>query len=1492
MKWRFSDVNVTGAASTQLGKTPEGLSEKNFTTLVSWWRCCWQVGIGVTFGMSGAMALFTTPALAQITPDATLGTERSVVTPNVEIRGLPAERIDGGAVRGANLFHSFRDFNVGNGQRVYFANPTGIENIFSRVTGTNSSDILGTLGVDGGANLFLLNPNGIIFGENARLDIAGSLLASTANSLVFENGLQFSATNPEAPPMLTINVTPGLQYGSNQPRATIANSGNLGVGQDLTLSASNLDLQGQMQAGRNLTLQAQDTVQVRDSAVNPFIASARSQLLVQGNEAVDIFALNHPDSGLFSGGDMVLRSPFQVAGDTHYWSGGSFRIERLDGSLGDLFSHYDPIIRSLGDVIFNNYAGASLHILAAGSVNIGTIFIDALETGIPGIDFIQEMVQLSNGTAISIDGSKQPTLDIRAGVNPSQIGVPGITGVNPITDVFVDNSFFPEAPTLTNAPTRADITIGDISTFFAPTSGFIFLTNQYQPNTALSGGDITITGAGLLENGIEATVFNSDGSSVILDSRGNIGLDGSFIDSSSNMGSAGEITLLAAKDIALSNGAFLKANAGGEGNAGDIFVQADGTVSLTGTRTSMLSNLTGGAVGQGGNIEIQAESLLLKDNALLDASTFGEGNAGSIAIKVEDAIVLESGSLIFNNVESGAIGDSGGINIEARSLFLSDNSQIISIAAGQGNAGNIVIQASDLVSLIGKTDNLVSDLVTAIGTRIEQGGVGASGDVIIKTSSLSLAGAQISASTLGIGDAGSVIVETSDSVTLTNSANIFSAVDSGAIGNGGEIKIDTDSLSITNRSGLLTIVRRALFGLPSGRGNAGDIIINVRGDFTFSGIDSDSNPLSPLERLLAGRIASAIDTQVIGTAGNIRITAREFSMNNGAEIRSTLDQGAIGEAGNVDVQVRSLLMSSSADLSTFTAGQGSAGNVFVQATDSISLTGSNTGINSRIAQGGIGNGGDINLDADSLLLTNGAQLLTLVNQSVDGLPAGQGNAGNVTINVRNAVVLDGVENGLPSAILSRVDSDAVGRGGDIYIQAQSFLADNGAALDASTEGNGRSGDIRIHTQDSVVVQGDNTLLNTITFGQQDAGNLIFNAKDLIVRDGAMVIASTFSEGNGGDVIVNTSNSVQVIGISADGQFPRGLFTETGGKGMAGDLTIATQHLLVQDGGRISAATTGTGNGGTLSVNVSEEVQLSGTGGLLVNATAGGIAGDLTITTNEMSVTDSAEVTVSSPVGQAGNLSITSNSLALNRGILSAVTGMSGAEGGANITLQNLDILLLSNESLISASALAESNGGNVTIDSTLIVATTPTGLEGSDIIANAFEGNGGRISVTTDGLFGIEFRPQRTPNNDITVSSQFGLDGEFIENTPGIDPSRGLAQLPSNLVDAAGLIDRSCSPGGAATRSSFTITGRGGLPPNPLEPLDTDAIVSDWVSLDSEEENTAPTEEITPSSSTPKQIVEAQGWVVNEQGQILLITNAPKVAPQGQGFPIAECKAP
>lgn len=187
-------------------------------------------------------------AQSVIVPDKTLGTESSQVLPN--FNGLPIEVITGGATRGINLFHSFQEFNVTSGRGAYFFSPNvDIANIFARVTGSNPSEILGTLGTFGQSkpNLFLMNPNGIIFGKNASLNVQGSFVATTSNGVLFgEQG--FNATNPQAPPLLTINPS-ALFFNQINQGAGITNQSNVtGLqvpnGKSLLLVGGNVNLDG------------------------------------------------------------------------------------------------------------------------------------------------------------------------------------------------------------------------------------------------------------------------------------------------------------------------------------------------------------------------------------------------------------------------------------------------------------------------------------------------------------------------------------------------------------------------------------------------------------------------------------------------------------------------------------------------------------------------------------------------------------------------------------------------------------------------------------------------------------------------------------------------------------------------------------------------------------------------------------------------------------------------------------------------------------------------------------------------------------------------------------------------------------------------------------------------------------------------------------------------------------------------------------------------
>ncbi|MEB3218492.1 MAG: filamentous hemagglutinin N-terminal domain-containing protein, partial [Nostocales cyanobacterium 94392] len=509
---------------------------------------------------------FIEAASAQITPDSTLGNESSRVTPDTNVRGLPATLIDGGASRGVNLFHSFSQFNIGDAQRVYFGNPTGIENILTRVTGNNVSNIFGTLGVDGNANLFLLNPNGVVFRQNAQLDVAGSFLATTADSFVFDNGLQFSAKNPEAAPLLTVNVRPGLQFGANP--GDITSNANLGVGQNLTLAAGNLDLQG-LFAGQGLNLEARDTANI-----GTILAPGVSVNITAGNKITTTGQIN-TSRNLGRGGDIQLTSGIDGI-DTR---GGDITAGSDNGDGGNI------TLSSMGDIFT---AGVRSFVSPEGIGNGGNITITSTNGK---IDTTLGDINSSTGLGLGGNISFNANGNITTGNVGSFVSAGGIGNGGNIT-ITSTNGDINTTGLVNSAAFGGIFDLGAGNQLFGGIAGNISLNAKGDITTRDVGSYI---GAGGIGNGGNISITSTNGDINTTGFVNSAAFGGIFDLGFGNQlvgGIAGNISLNASGNITTRDvGSYI--SAGGIGQAGSIsIISQDGGINTT--RGNIESSSEGG----------------------------------------------------------------------------------------------------------------------------------------------------------------------------------------------------------------------------------------------------------------------------------------------------------------------------------------------------------------------------------------------------------------------------------------------------------------------------------------------------------------------------------------------------------------------------------------------------------------------------------------------------------------------------------------------------------------------------------------------------------------------------------------------------------------------------------------------------------------------------------------------------------------------------------
>ncbi|MEG4025172.1 two-partner secretion domain-containing protein [Microcoleus sp. S13C4] len=738
------------------------------------------------------LLLFPTSAIAQIIPDNTLGPESSRTVPDT-INNLPSDRITGGATRGVNLFHSLREFNIREGRGAYFENPSGITNIFTRVTGPNPSNILGTLGVLGNGNLFLINPKGIIFGPNARLDLRGSFIGSSADSIVFNNGFEFSSTNPQTSPLLTVNIPVGLRFREN--RGAIVN-------QSTALGKVNLPA----------------------SAV-PIPISDRVGLAVDPGQTL---ALIGGDIQL-QGGNLTASSGQILLGSAA--SPGLVNFALTPGEKGNLTLNYDNIPNfgniqiADGTVINTSGIGGGRVELKGGNVTVSGARIYALTLGNidgRGIDISAQKLRVENGTQFSTltlgDGAGG-NINLRAADSVEMSGL-GVEGYQQVAIKYL------------------------VSGTTDPFDPLMMLFNASAG--AGSGGDITIdTGRLLFNNGVVGsgiTFGGGNGGDLII--RANtFEMVGSGINNGTakeSTGTGGSISVDVAKLI-MRDGSILGTTSYSSGPSGNINIKAAESVELSNTGPTTvvstgISTLSIGSNGRAGNINVDTKRLSLSGGSaftvgsgvLIGRFLFSQegGPAGNLTVTATESVeisgisqLLTSGIQSASALSSGTLSSSpgGDIRIDTPSLTVRDGGLVSTSSVGVGDVGNITVNA-DRIEVSGSGNNglFISTIDASVGKIF-----GTNPDATANAGSLNLNadrlivrnGATVTVQATGTGRAGNINV-VANSIALDNKARIDGTTVSGT---GANINLQARDIQLRRNSQITT---------DAGSSDGGNININ------------------------------------------------------------------------------------------------------------------------------------------------------------------------------------------------------------------------------------------------------------------------------------------------------------------------------------------------------------------------------------------------------------------------------------------------------------------------------------------------------------------------------------------------------------------------------------------------------------------------------------------------------------------------------------------
>ena len=1139
-----------------------------------------------------AITLFSPFALSEITLDGSMGATGSLAGPDYQITE------DLGQRAGSNLFHSFGKFNINSAESATFSGSAGINNVISRVTGGQASTIDGAFqSTIPGANIYFLNPSGVIFGENASLDVQGSFHASTADYLKFKDGVKFETGLANANPILTIASPEAFGFLDDTP-APITVSGGLNKvlkvpeGETLSLVAGDISINDRSlyaPSGQVVLASAGSAGEVvfNESGIDTSSFSQGGKIHLSRLAENPVATINNTmriadiDVSADAAGKVVIRGGQMVMDNAYVWA----NTTNKDGSDIDINLAGDLTINGVAEIAgVEKTPQSGIKAYSLGGGNVGDIVLNI------------DDLKLTHGSQVdSIAGSsgKGGNLNITA---------------NSILLEGNDSKAVPKFTTATSGTGDAgNITITNTGKLEINKNASIgtITTNKGDSGAILiKTGTLDLHDKSMITNFV-AIAAEGNGGGLTINATDSITLNNAatIANSTGGKGDAGALTIEATNDLKITKGSVINSSPFGAGNGGETFIKAN-TIFLSGEEaekpTGIINSVSG--AGNTGNLNITSHKIEILDGARISAGNFGSGNNGDITLNVKEGSILLSGrnknTGFRSSINSGTngIGNPGNLTINAKSMEIKEGGTINAITMSNSNNTRVIqINSSSLLlsggAILTGTQNfngLDVDIDIPINNVGNNTSAGATIDLNI-TGKLKMENdSRISANTATNGQAGDVYIDAGSielsEATITTSASNFvneTQQDSSLTGNAGDISIVTQSLDLKNGSWINSDT--------STIGHGGNITIDAKSVFLsgsrpteegrfYSTISTDTNSkdndagnagnitLNNVDQLKTQDASISVDSDGAGSGGNLAVNAKSIIISgknspklSGLIARTSSNKDNAGNAGNIVINSEHIDISDEGLIDLSTTGAGKGGNLKITA-ETISLSGKDsphqTGIviSTKSTENNAGDAGDANITVGHLNITDTAIISTNTQ--------GNGNGGNLTIDAQSITL-----KGDGSNTFTGITSQASG------------------TTDGITGHQGNAGNLTLLVKDSLTLH-NWAEISASTFDVGKAGDLFITANDILLNDSVIVSSSNLSEidlsnnadiAKSGNIVISANNTLTLENNSA-------IFVSTE-KANAGEITITGGSTLTLSDSKISTSVAnGEGHGGNITLN--------------------------------------------------------------------------------------------------------------------------------------------------------------------------------------------------------------------------------------------------------------------------------------------------------------------